>query len=657
MEEFLKDVIEFKDINPELLGDLDILKRPKGNKRRLYYDIVCAFDIETTNLDDYDQAIMYIWQFQYKQYTIIGRTWDEFKAFVEMLKDRYPDAALVVLVHNLSFEWQFLKSIISVDKVFAMDDRKVLYFISNNLEFRCTYLHSNMKLEEYVKRMNSQYHKLSGFDYDKKRYSWTPLSDDELLYCIMDVKALVDAYKNQMELDEDNLYTIPYTSTGYVRRLCKDVLKPYHSMIHMILPDEEVFHALRKAFRGGNTHANRWNSDILLDNVTSYDISSSYPSIICTEEFPMGFVKRNPNRLRMALKFGYACLMHIYLEDVKLLDESFGCPYLAKGKVEHLYGAELDNGRILSCESCDLWITEIDLKILTMEYSFNYEVLELYTAPKKKLPKEFIDLVLTMYSNKTVLKGTGDDYQYSKYKELLNSIYGMMVQNPCKLNYILDGHDLVMDEDETIEDLIKKYNNYGWIAYQWGVYVCASARYKLEIGIHSIPYEAFVYADTDSIKFLGDYGKNIEELNKMFQHEELKAYDKKGNSHYMGIFEYETTYKRFKTMGAKKYVYEDMDGKLNVTISGVNKELGAKELGKIENFKEGFTFKEAGGRMAVYNDYPEVKEIIIDGHKVPITSNVALLPSTYTLGLTADYERLLRILCNSDIRYSLHYER
>ena len=117
----------------------------------------------------------------------------------------------------------------------------------------------------------------------------------------------------------------------------------------------------------------------------------------------------------------------------------------------------------------------------------------------------------------------------------------------------------------------------------------------------------------------------------------------------MGVFEDEG-YKlpnRFKTLGAKKYVLDD--GKLHITIAGVDKKLGAVELGTIENFKEGFTFKDAGGTEAVYNDNVRMK-VKKDGHILEIRDNVVIRPSTYTLGITAEYRAILDGLIN--IKYS-----
>ena len=109
-------------------------------------------------------------------------------------------------------------------------------------------------------------------------------------------------------------------------------------------------------------------------------------------------------------------------------------------------------------------------------------------------------------------------------------------------------------------------------------------------------------------------------------------------------------------MGAKKYCYVDMDGQLHTTISGVNKRLAPAELKDIRNFKEGFVFRTAGGTESIFNDNPDMT-IRIQGHDLKITSNVMIKESTYTLSLTLEYKRLLAFLANTDIRYSLHYER
>ena len=113
--------------------------------------------------------------------------------------------------------------------------------------------------------------------------------------------------------------------------------------------------------------------------------------------------------------------------------------------------------------------------------------------------------------------------------------------------------------------------------------------------------------------------------------------------HYIGVYENEgyTLPNRFRTLGAKKYVLEDSQRKLHITIAGVNKRKGAAELGKIENFKEGFIFKDAGGTESIFNDNIDLT-VTREGHQLTIRDNVVIRDSTYTLGLTAEYLDILK---------------
>lgn len=651
------------------IRNIQPLDFPKGrkNKKVRYLDAVTAFDIETTLIKKYKQSILYHWQFQIKKTTITGRTWSGFKDFYDNLNKNIPDDCyMVVFVHNLSYEYQFLKSIIPIDEVFAMDKRKVLYFRSGKLEFRCSYLLTNMSLSRFLKSMNVKNQKIEGFDYSKSRYSWTPMTEDEIKYCVNDVKGLAAAIIKKMKLDHDDLYTIPRTSTGYSRRLAKDAMAPSVKYIRRMLPDLEVFRALRDEFRGGDTHANRFNTNIIIDAdrindvIESWDISSSYPAVMLTEKYPQRFFPAESKYLIQYINYGKACLFYISFKNIRLKDPAFGDPYLSKAKCTNIVNPVYDNGRILQADALRTCVNEIDFSIIYAEYTFDgYIVDQLWIAEKKLLPKALRDLLKQTYEKKTALKGTGADYEYNLYKALFNSYYGMMVQNPCKpdFKYVEETGLIDIDFDRSEESLINEYRATGWLPYQWGVWVTSYARLKLHKGIHCIPPEDFIYCDTDSVKCMGNHSEAFNKLNSEYLNTDLSAKDSQGRTHYIGIFEKDDTYKRFKTMGAKKYAYVDMNDDLHITISGVSKRTGAQELGSIEHFREGFIFKKAGGTESIYNDNPDPAEIMIQGHKVTITSNIAIMESTYTLSITEEYRRLLNFLNESDIRYSLHYER
>lgn len=66
-------------------------------------------------------------------------------------------------------------------------------------------------------------------------------------------------------------------------------------------------------------------------------------------------------------------------------------------------------------------------------------------------------------------------------------------------------------------------------------------------------------------------------------------------------------------------------------------------MGKLENFREGFVFRESAGMEAFYNDVAMEEPLMIDGHELVVTPNIYLSQSQYRLGLTTDYKWLFRL--------------
>ena len=601
---------------------------------------------------------MYIWQLQFGlDYTIVGRTWDEYKQVIEKITNGLGEHEYVVFyVHNLSYEFQFLRTVhrFSEDDVFAVDSRKVLKCRAGHIEYRCSYLHSNMNLETYLNKMGAPHAKKTGqLDYTKIRYPYTELTPDEMEYCVNDVRGLVEALTIEMEHDNDTLYTIPLTSTGYVRRDVKNAMRRWgRTLAKDIAPDFTVYQLLREAFRGGNTHANRWFVGTTLKNVKSADRSSSYPDVLCNCLFP---VKRfvlveNPTTdivqelIEMRKK---ALLSRICLEGVRLRSESWGCPYLAKDKCRYLQGAVIDNGRIIEAVYLETTITDIDLSIILSEYDFdNIIFFDTFCSSYGRLPEPIIECNIEYYKRKTELKGMGGlELLYLKSKNKLNSIYGMMAQNPVKQSIIFNGTDFELDISQDKETLLDKANRKAFLSYQWGVWCTAWARLRLEEGIR-LAGDGFIYADTDSVKYIGDIdftGYNNERIRDS-EKSGAFAKDPSGTMHHMGVYEYEGEYTEFKTWGAKKYAYRDTKGKLHCVISGVSKRDGGPELeraGGLSAFKPGFVFRDAGGTESVYNDIENRTVIMPNGEPLKLGPNVLIKDSTYTLGLSAEYERLL----------------
>lgn len=659
-----------KDFPFDIIPDIKILKRRRGNPATKkteyrYLDIITAFDIETTNDLEAQQAYMYIWQYQFGSYTIIGRTWEEWLEFLSKVMEQLPgDVKVVIYVHNLSFEFQFLRGIyhFEPEEVFAVEPRKVLKCeMFQIFEYRCSYFLTNMSLDQFTKKMGVENAKLSGtdFDYSKRRYPWTELTDMELQYCINDVKGLVQALQVQFDTDGDTLYTVPLTSTGYVRRDVRKAMRSYNKRdLTEQLPDYEIFCMLREAFRGGNTHANRYYTDQIIPKVTSYDRVSSYPDVQLNHRFPLShWLREDPEKLdldrvlRKMDKHGRACLMRIGVTNIRLADPMWGCPYLARAKCRTILNGDNDNGRIMSADYLETTLTDVDFRILMDEYVFDDIVfIDFYHARYGLLPKQLRGVVQSYFVDKTNLKGVkGQEVYYMKVKNKLNSIYGMSVQSPVKQS--IDFIDDFIERHDPERELLDESNRKAFQNYAWGVWTTAWARFELEKAI-KLCGNQFVYCDTDSVKYIGDIdfsGYNKDHM-KLSKENDAHATDPAGNEHYLGVYELDARYKNFITMGAKKYAYEYEDGSIGITVAGVSKSKGAVELaaaGGLKMFKEGFVFRDAGGTESIYNDIPytdnpdQIGLIVREGKRIPITCNVVIADSEYTLGVTGEYRRLL----------------
>lgn len=125
----------------------------------------------------------------------------------------------------------------------------------------------------------------------------------------------------------------------------------------------------------------------------------------------------------------------------------------------------------------------------------------------------------------------------------------------------------------------------------------------------------YIYSDTDSIKGL-NYEKHklfherynalcITKLKEMCEYHKIDIsltapLNSKGVSKPLGVWDFEGTYSRFKTLGAKRYMVEDEDG-ISFTISGLNKREGVPYL--CNNWSVNYkTHKENFNPFDLFND-------------------------------------------------------
>ena len=245
--------------------------------RKKVDNTIYSFDIETTSYIKLDGKIMqankylelskdeqeraefkscmYIWMFSINDTVYYGRTWDDFKNFLIKL-DFYNANKKIVFIHNLAFEFQYLKSGFKFKNVIARKAHKVMKceFEDFNIELRCSYMMSNCSLKLLPKVFKLPVEKKVGdLDYTLLRTPKTKLTTKELGYCEFDCLVVYHYIKRELETYE-RVDKIPLTSTGHVRRELKELVsKDYdykRKVKKAINVNPHIFNLLQEAFAG-----------------------------------------------------------------------------------------------------------------------------------------------------------------------------------------------------------------------------------------------------------------------------------------------------------------------------------------------------------------------------------------------------------------------
>lgn len=567
----------------------------KNNKKVAYYQIPCSLDIETSSFikDGEKRATMYIGALDINHIIYFFRTWEEMGDLFDAIHEFFmlgENRRLLIYVHNLSYEFQFLRKWITWDKVFALSEREVVYAVSGGIEFRCSYKLSGYSLENLAKIRKLPIKKLNeNYDYKLLRTSQSELEEDVYKYLINDVEIII-YYIEQLLKEEKEISRIPITKTQYVRRYTRNQCSSYkyRKMIRNLEINIEEYDYLKKAFAGGFTHANILNSNKIFENVSSYDFTSSYPAVMLSEKFPMSSSERldNPSEkdIEDSIKY-YCCIIELELYNVE--SKFIADNPLSSSKCEITGKKEIDNGRIMSADKIKTVITEQDFMTIKEFYNIgDIKILTIYRYVKNYLPTEFIKAILDLYKIKTELKGVDNrETEYLNSKEMLNSEYGMTVTDILRDTIEYKNDEWGIGEMD-IENEIDKYNNKfdRFMFYPWGVWVTAYARRNLFTAILELKGD-YIYSDTDSVKFINreshlDYFNKYnfmleKKLERAMKHHNLdmelvKPKTIEGKEKLIGEWDYDGDYSYFKTLGAKRYMTVSKDT-IVLTVSGLNK--------------------------------------------------------------------------------------
>ena len=672
-------------------------------------------------------ALMYHWQSAIEinkeddPIIFFGRTWEEFKEYMNTLAEYISDSVYAfdededddiksfirskqkkliyahIYVHNLSYEFQFMRNIFKFEKVFAREERKpmraetfingVTFVFHDTLSLTQKSLHSwcedeNLKVKKYVE---------ANYDYLTIKTPLTKLTKKELKYCRNDVECMVYGVRKYRDKYAGELTRIPMTQTGEVRIVAREKISAVNmdwaTECYLIdhTYDYDLYYSLVEVFAGGWTHANKLYTGKLQHNVKCFDFASSYPSVLTSSRhFPISqWTKTNEEKINWLNNIeNIEDRPYCYIMRVKCYNmvSNMWNTYWSSNKTLDLQNCVLDNGRIMSADVCEMWVTDIDWNIITRAYEIeDYEILDAYEAEAGYICKEFILTILSYFKDKTALKGTGETSKYNAAKQFINSLYGCCVTKLAELTDQIEFDDdgwskhviATIEEFEanlSVEENEKRFMNEvakTFTTWGIGVYTTAIARYRLWTAIFEFD-DKIVYCDTDSAKGLFDdedlkwfdnYNLYIGELQQKcadyydFDSSLYKAKTSKGKLKQLGIWEREDDCEEFKTLGAKRYVASH-NGEIECTIAGLPKKAGLINIHSVDELEDNlfWTPKQSGKLISHYNDN-QAETIWYDKQGQKYVSNdkygIMLEPTSFTLSLSDDYDFLVDLLTDA----------
>lgn len=669
----------------------------RGGINRLdYVNVHCAFDIETTREDNV--AFMYVWQFGIGDNVIMGDTWEQFEDLLLLLEkccDLSSKRKLLVFIVNQQFEFNFLKFVLKrckfTNALMKSEHTPLTFDIDDKIFFMDAYQMTGVGLDKFQKNYDLSIGKLKGdLDYNVKRYSRKDLTSSDLAYCYNDVLVVTEWARvyvfNKLikELKHDR--KIPITATGLLRAdiynnfidmLCKTTnLSPTYIKKNIgefnkffDIPDnyEKYEMLMNYTYMGGVSKAfNEWVG-LVIKNILSFDITSSYLFEMFSKKFPMFHVKHTVETFEDFAKLsqnGYSGIVTVAFKGLKVKN---GFSWLPTRKALYSEHVIEDNKKIFYAHIATFALTDVDAQTVIDTYDYDKAIIiEQEIFKSDYLPLYFTKSLEFPYIQKAILKENGQNYTVEKAK--VNSGYGITVQRLVVDNItFIDGEFTHSKKDDNydVNEIYDKYRDRTLLSPYWGVWVSAYARrHLLKTATDVINAGGQVgYTDTDSLKIKGynDAVKNVIDNDNANSIHLIKAYCERANvpqeyHKYMygkdGLGQWQNEYKkgitRFKTLGAKRYIMDVVknDGTIKYidTIAGLPKNKLVEIYGadRYDYFKSDLTIKACGKLTHKYVDEPRYNS---KGELIP--SCILLDECDFTLDIQDMYIEFIKNYCST----------
>ena len=617
-------------------------------KGRIYY---------TKQEESKPQSTVYLWTISINETVYYGRSMEECGEMIEQIKKTAEN--VIIFCENLNYDFQYLRNVYDFSgNVFARDKRELITAKEENITFRCIKNLSGLNTSDLsgVYNLPHNYTKTT----EKSEINpLTMLTEQELKNAEDEAMTLYDYIKYE-KTNYKQIRYIPLTNTGKCRKAWIQYMEKHGGHGYVTawkrsmakLTETYKMRSLIKSLLQGGYVFSKADGDTFI-NVGNNDAKSFYPSIMLSRPLPYEkFTECDPTE-EMDTEHAYIIILEAAnVEAVK--------PFLT---IDNKNIRKCDRERVIAKGSkissiggkCTLIFTDLDFYTFKRHYKYTYlNIKKMYKAKTHLIPKMYADFILECYNEKEKAKAEykKDPSDINKRRlELakikLNAIFGMNLTD-----YFKPQAELMHDEwkqdyltakkyNEKLEEL-KKSESINFVE-SWGVWITAWARYILLQLIDKID-KYVLYTDTDSIYYFEcDKVKEIiEDFNLSLEHDIKTSYLTQG--HLVGLlgqFVYEHHHDKFKALHVKSYASE-RDGKLYMTVAGLNKSAVYQLNNDINNFKDGFIFDKTDIKHITYNDEQTPAKIRDrDGviYETQDTYGVCESESTFTLqGKPEDYK-------------------
>lgn len=661
-----------------------------------YYDICASFDIETTTfyIDDTPYSTMYVWQFGINDTVIMGHTYEEFTALltrIQSLIKPKQNQRLLVAVHNLAYEFSYIRDHLNITESFLKEIRQPLTLEHNGF---FVFLDTLAITQSTLAKVGATYcntQKCKGdLDYSVLRFAdkdhATPLTRDEMGYCHNDVLILCEfmRFYNDTYLANG---TRPMTATGILnneineefKKYCEENPKHAERVRRSHPAKDDYIDIMKWCYRGGYTHSNMLFVGMEITSpLIGVDYTSSYPSVMMYRKFPQSMRKceriKTIDDVIRYYKNDYASVFKMTLYGVKnRLNHSIE----SKSKCIELEGEYIDNGRVLCADKMTVYIDMLTLFNYLRFYDFeSYEIYDVMIGKMDYLKPYLIQPMLKYYERKNYLKSIGEEgIEYKTAKGKVNSFYGLTVKSvPFERVTYSEG----TWQTEPATEYERQMDNKALVCWI-GIFVSSWARYNLLQSLADLEGMGVncYYLDTDSIKmddkpearrYIADYNAKI----KAMCEDAKKRTGATDLINGLGDFDIEFAdgtkngaITKLKYLGAKRYILTTNKGVELQTIAGLPKGWLFEAIRDKDNtYYNRDPFEAFNDNMvavgcklqSVYNDDPfefECTDVNGEVYDVKELSCVSLVSANFSLSLDDAWaEFVKRLQMDARLKYT-----